>query len=512
MYINYWGLKKHPFDNVPDPEMYFDMHQSVDDAVSEVLFAIEEGDECLAVVVGEVGVGKTMCLRIVLDSLDHEKYRIAFITNPDMTFTQLLREIVGQLEGKQCEETRKDRLFEMFNKILFETNDKGKRVVIFIDEGNVIKPHNLDSLRLLTNMQDDKQNLFTIVLAGQPELGRRLEDPRRANLFQRIGVYCKIHGLDSLEVMKDYIEHRLERAGISGRKIFTDDAFKIIWDNSDKGTPRIINKLCKLSLKAGETNELKEIGAEVINGIASRFMRTYRKQRPKPPVVEVIEESGKEDEEESLPPIQDLPKRQEPEVKKTPPSPPIPAPIPAVKQPVKEPPVIGVIKEPPKDMEKPLLPIQDLLKKKELEVKKTPPSPPIPAPIPAAKQPVKEPPVIGVIKEPVKDKEKWLLSAQDLLKKKELEVKKTPSSPPIPAPIPAAKQPAKEPEKKSEKPVPPKLDGGKKLLSKKEMEDLASKLATERIQNLKNVADPFDEWEKARDEILFKMQKDNSGK
>jgi len=62
----------------------------------------------------------------------------------------------------------------------------GKRVVVFIDEGNAIKPHNLDSLRLLTNMQDDHQNLLTIILAGQPELGKRLEDPRRENLFQRI--------------------------------------------------------------------------------------------------------------------------------------------------------------------------------------------------------------------------------------------------------------------------------------------------------------------------------------
>jgi general secretion pathway protein A len=303
MYTDYWGLKKHPFDNVPDPAMYFDMHQSVDDAVSEVLFAIEEGDECLAVVVGPVGSGKTMCLRIVLDSLDHSKYRIAFVTNPDMTFTQMLREIVGQLEGKQCEENRKDRLFEIFNKLLFETNDKGQRVVIFIDEGNVIKPQNLDSLRLLTNMQDDKQNLFTIILAGQPELGRRLEDPRRANLFQRIGVYCKIHGLDSLEMMRDYVEHRLERAGLSGRKIFSAGAYKAIWENSENGTPRIVNKICKLCLKAAETNTMNEITDDVVNGIADRFMRTYRSQRGKPQTrVPVEHEEPDEQAEQAKPP------------------------------------------------------------------------------------------------------------------------------------------------------------------------------------------------------------------
>lgn len=438
MYTDYWGFKKHPFDNVPDPEMYFDMDQSVDDAVSEVLFAIEEGDECLAVVVGEVGVGKTMCLRIVLDSLDHEKYRIAFVTNPDMTFPQLLREMIGQLEGKQCEETRKDRLFEIFNKILFDTSDKGKRVVIFIDEGNVIKPHNLDSLRLLTNMQDDKQNLFTIVLAGQPELGKRLEDPRRANLFQRIGVYCKIHGLDSLEMTRDYIEHRLERAGLSGRKIFTNEAYKIIWDNSEDGTPRIINKICKLALKAAETNQLKEITGEVVKGIAGRFMRTYRKQRRKPPTSGMAEaiESNEEENDKLLPPVQDLPVKEEKNQQTSPPLTSKPEQKPIVK---------------------------------------------------AAPKPRNEKPVLE--KEPEQKTQVAI-----------------PQPPAVPETKPALKP---EPEQKTEE-VAPKPE--KKKLSTKEIEALASKLATEKVEAMRNVTDPFEAWEKARGEYLAQLLKANGGK
>jgi type II secretory pathway predicted ATPase ExeA len=277
MYLDYWKLKKHPFNNVPDPEMYFDMHQSVEAAVSELLFAIDEGDECLAVVVGPVGVGKTMCLRIVLSSLDQAKYRIAFITNPDMTYPQLLREIVGQLEGKECTEKRKDRLYEKFNSLLFATSDAGKRVVIFIDEGNAIKPHNLDSLRLLTNMQDDHQNLLTIVLAGQPELAKRLEAPRRENLFQRIGVYCKIEGLNSRETMKDYIEHRLERAGMSGDSMFTEGAYDEVWKLSDGGMPRLINKICKLALKAAETNNVHFVDQQMVKEVGERFRKVLVK-------------------------------------------------------------------------------------------------------------------------------------------------------------------------------------------------------------------------------------------
>jgi len=272
MYLEYWGLKKHAFNNTPDPGMYFPMHATVENAVAELVFAIEEGDECLAVVVGEVGLGKTMSLRVTLDSINQDKYRIAFVTNPDLTFPQLLREIIGQLTTETCTIKSKDALLERFNQLLFETVDEGKRVVIFIDEGNAIRRLNLQSLRLLTNMQEDDRNLFTMIIAGQPELGKNLERPEMANLFQRIGVYCKLKKMESEEVVKDYIEHRLERAGRK-EKVFSDQAFHLVWKYSENGVPRLVNRICKLALKAGETNNLEIIDADVIHQIGERFAR-----------------------------------------------------------------------------------------------------------------------------------------------------------------------------------------------------------------------------------------------
>src|SRR5664279_4096016 len=183
MYYEYWGLKKPPFDNVPDPSMYVESHASVENTITETLFAIEEGNECIAVIIGDVGLGKTLCLRLILDNLSQDKYKVAFITNPDMSFVQLMREIVGQLTGQPCEIHKRIDLLETFNKIIFQTADEGKKVLLFIDEGNALPPGNLESLRLLTNMQEDHRNLFTIVMAGQIELARRLEHPHRANLF-----------------------------------------------------------------------------------------------------------------------------------------------------------------------------------------------------------------------------------------------------------------------------------------------------------------------------------------
>lgn len=272
MYYDYWGLKKPPFDNVPDPSMYVASHTSVENTIAETLFAIEEGNECIAVIVGDVGLGKTMSLRMVIDSLDHSKFKIAFITNPDMPFIQLLREIIGQLTGVQCDQKRKVELLETFNKLLFETIDGGKKVLIFIDEANAMSPGNLESLRLLTNMQDDTRNLFTIILAGQIELARRLEHPKRANLFQRIGTYCTIEKIESEELVGNYVHTRLALAG-STRRIFTEDAISSIWIHSDNGVPRLINKICKLCLKAGETNGLQEIDGDIVRRIAERFQR-----------------------------------------------------------------------------------------------------------------------------------------------------------------------------------------------------------------------------------------------
>jgi type II secretory pathway predicted ATPase ExeA len=270
MYYEYWGMKKPAFDNVPDPSMYVDCHTSMENAIAETLFAIKEGDECIAVIVGDVGLGKTMSIRMIIDALDQDKYKIALITNPGISFVQILQEIIGQLTGKQCEEKRKVSLLEIFNHLLFSTLGEGRKILIFIDEANAITPMNLENLRLLTNMQGDKRNLFTMVLAGQIEFARRLEHPKRANLFQRVGTYSRIDKLESIDQIRKYAETRVILAGAT-KRVFADDAFDILWEQSDHGVPRLVNKLSKLCLKAGETNQFELITGEIVEQIGSRF-------------------------------------------------------------------------------------------------------------------------------------------------------------------------------------------------------------------------------------------------
>lgn len=107
MYFDYWGLKKPPFDNVPDPSMYVASHTSVENTIAETLFAIEEGNECIAVIVGDVGLGKTMSLRMVIDSLEPSKYKIAFITNPDIPFIHFYEKLLDNSQGNSARRNEK---------------------------------------------------------------------------------------------------------------------------------------------------------------------------------------------------------------------------------------------------------------------------------------------------------------------------------------------------------------------------------------------------------------------
>jgi general secretion pathway protein A len=323
MYSDYWNLTKPPFDNVPDASMYVDCHESMENVIAETIYAIKEGNECLTVIVGEVGLGKTLSLRVIIDSLEPERYKVALITNPALSFVQLLKEIIGQITGKQCEIKNKVDLQEKFNRLLFETADQGKKIVIVIDEANVLSPTNLDDLRLLTNMQDDDRNLFTLLLVGQMEFAQTLEHPKRANLFQRIGTYGHLEKLPSEEAVKTYIEARLKIAGTE-RKIFDDDAIPVIWEFSEHGVPRLINKICKLCIKAGETNEFESISGEVAVQIADRFKKlsktSLKKHKPQTrPEAEPSGESIEEPETEKTPRVS-VPKKEAPktEVPSTP--------------------------------------------------------------------------------------------------------------------------------------------------------------------------------------------------
>jgi type II secretory pathway predicted ATPase ExeA len=272
MYLDYWNLQKAPFDNVPDSSMYADCHESMEKVIAETIFGIKQADEDFVVIIGAVGSGKTLALKVIIDSLETDKYKPVLITSPSIPFAQLLKEIISQITGEPCAENRKVHLLQTFHRLLFKTMEKGQKIVIFIDEADSLSPANLDNLRLLTSMQDDQRNLFTLVLAGQTQLARRLEHPKRENLFQRIGIYGRIDKLPSPEAVKKYVETRLHLAGTQ-KMIFPTESIRAIWDNSGEGVPRLVNRICKLCLIEAAGGGLTQVSAELVSQAAQRFKK-----------------------------------------------------------------------------------------------------------------------------------------------------------------------------------------------------------------------------------------------
>lgn len=258
MYRKYFNLKEKPFNVTSDPNFLF-LSKKHNEAFSHLIYGIKERKGFLEIT-GEIGTGKTTLCRALLNRLDNGT-KTAFILNPDLSQLQLLQVIMEDF-GLKVEKKSKMYIFKQLNAFLLEQLSCDNNVVLIIDEAQNLKPSLLEQIRLLSNLETEKEKLFQIVLVGQPELRDRLESPRLRQLKQRIAVRYHILPLERDEV-RDYIEHRLSIAGSVGDILFGDDALKAIFDYS-KGIPRLINMICDKALLLAFVLETKKINADLV--------------------------------------------------------------------------------------------------------------------------------------------------------------------------------------------------------------------------------------------------------
>lgn len=258
MYVQFYGLREKPFNVTSDPNfMFFSRHHK--EALAHLFYGIKERKGFLEIT-GEVGTGKTTLCRVLLNSLD-EKTKTAFILNPNLSEVQLLRAITLDL-GIKNETKNRNELISSLNKFLIQQLSLGFNVVVIIDEAQNLKPAILEQVRMLSNLETEKDKLFQIILVGQPELRDKLNSPSLRQLRQRISVRYHILPLQMDEV-EQYIAHRLNVAGSDGALIFTDKAVEQIYRYSE-GVPRLINIICDRALLAGYVLEKKKIGHDII--------------------------------------------------------------------------------------------------------------------------------------------------------------------------------------------------------------------------------------------------------
>jgi len=262
MYEAYWGLNEPPFSLTPDPRFLF-MSRAHEDALMMLHYSVTR-NKGAAMLAGDIGLGKTTVSRKLMELLDPVQLRIVLIVNPILTPTQMLQEILAQLEVHETSRNRQV-LVKRLHDHLLELYEKGRRVVIMIDEAHLIRSAaSFEELRLLLNCQMNDQFLVSLLLLGQPELKAKIA--KVPALEQRMAIRHTLKPLDAPET-GDMILHRLRVAGYTNEKSpFTPDAIYQIF-KATAGTPRLVSQVADNALLMGMAQKAKMIDAFLIHGV-----------------------------------------------------------------------------------------------------------------------------------------------------------------------------------------------------------------------------------------------------
>lgn len=266
MYCEFFGFREKPFTITPNPNFIYlsAIHR---EAFAHLLYGIDSHAGFIALT-GEVGTGKTTVLRTLLAQLDPERYRCALIFNPCLSGEQLLANICREF-GVVAAERNSFGYLDALNRYLLEQNAAGRTVALVIDEAQNLAPEVLEQVRLISNLETERDKLIQVVLAGQPELDELLKRRDLRQLSQRITVRCRLAPM-KLHETGDYIAHRLKVSGSRIPGLFSSGAVKRIYRFS-RGIPRLINVACEQALVMAWTREsltvTPAIAAQVIAGV-----------------------------------------------------------------------------------------------------------------------------------------------------------------------------------------------------------------------------------------------------
>lgn len=260
MYESWYGLRERAFRKTPDPR-YLYLGESHEEALEQLQFAVEEME--LALLTGEVGSGKTLVSRALVDRLG-DRYEVGMILNPRLSPAQFLRATALEL-GVEQPRSQVASLLDQIQARLLELDQAGRAAVLIVDEAHLIpRAATFEEIRLLTNFQLDDRNLISIVLVGQSELRERLRHRAYRALVQRIGADFQLRPLTPAEAA-GYVAHRLQVAG-AARPIFSPAAVERLHAASG-GVPRVLNHLATQALIEGMARGREGVGSEEVEAV-----------------------------------------------------------------------------------------------------------------------------------------------------------------------------------------------------------------------------------------------------
>lgn len=259
MYLEYWGLKRFPFENVPDPDfMYYS--QEHEEGLVRLLYAAKR-KKGAALLTGDVGCGKTILSKVFIQHLPEDEYDIGLVINPSLGPIDFFKEILYQL-GLNHDTNSKADLMNILNERMLENIKQNKTTLLIIDEAQLIFKETFEEIRLLLNFQLNDRFLLTLFLIGQPELKGIVGGIKQ--LDQRIGIRYHLGPLNNEDTIK-YIAFRLKKAGLT-RGVFTRQSVAGIYRYS-QGIPRKINNICDMSLLVGFGLKKKVIDSKIIKEV-----------------------------------------------------------------------------------------------------------------------------------------------------------------------------------------------------------------------------------------------------
>jgi general secretion pathway protein A len=268
MYKSFYSLKRNPFEITPDPSFLFPTRRH-NEALAALYYGVRR-HKGFVVLTGEVGTGKTLLLRCLLQLLNQsEDVKYAYVFNGRLSPLEFLQYIAGDL-GLPASGKNKSELLLQLAGYVVSRGEKKLTTVLVVDEAHHLSTDILEEIRLLTNLETSSEKLLQILLVGQPELDEKLDSVDLRQLKQRIALRSHLQALDLTET-KGYIERRMQLAGSPDpAMVFPEETIAAVHRHS-RGFPRLINTICENALVAAYARQEASVAPGIIDDIAVDF-------------------------------------------------------------------------------------------------------------------------------------------------------------------------------------------------------------------------------------------------